>query len=314
MYKYFIYGLITYLSVYAFVFYISLGKPSNTSKWVHDVYEKKTELAYKTNSPRIVISAGSSSMFGIDSKMLGRAFDMPVINYSVNAGLMLPVILYKTKQILKEGDILIMPLEYDMYLYNGEPNEQMTDYISSYEPSILKSLTIQEQLRIFWNTPLKSIVTKYVQDVQVPQGLYGAHNIDENGDQIGSEKSKQSEAFKKEVQAAKPYEYDKLYKGDELAYMYLREFAQYCRQKHIRLILTPPALLYKKEYKNQRFFKKFIDRLTKEGFTYIGTPYNYMYSQDSFFNTDYHLHSQARAVNTKRLIKDLSETKLKLCP
>ncbi|MDP2894526.1 MAG: hypothetical protein Q8N78_09215 [Sulfurimonas sp.] len=305
MYRYFLYGVTAWLAAYIAVFYISLNKPSNVSKWVHDAYTKKTLIASATPSPRIVISAGSSTLFGIDSSAISQAFNLPVVNYSVNAGLMLPVILHKTKQILREGDILIMPLEYDMYLYNGNPNEQMIDYVTSYEPHILPTLTLKEQFYIFWQTTLRSIITKQTQEIQIPQGLYGAHNIDNRGDQINTAKADQAKEFYKELQDTKPYEYNSIYKGDELSYRYLREFAAYCKQNNIKLILTPCPLLTKPQYKEERFFADVPQKLRAIGFTYIGNPYDYMYSIDFFFNTDYHLNDEARKTHTQKLIKEL---------
>lgn len=305
MYRYFLYGVTAWLVTYTAIFYISLSKPSNVSNWVHGAYEKKTLIASITPSPRIVLSGGSSTLFGIDSSAISQAFNLPVVNYSVNAGLMLPVILHKTKQILRKGDILIMPLEYDMYLYSGIPNEQMIDFITSYEPHILSALTLKEQLLIFWQTTFKSIMTKQIQEIKTPQGLYGAHNIDNHGDQINNTKANQAKEFYKELQETKPYKYNSIYKGDELSYYYLKEFAIYCKQNNIKLILAPCPLLTKPQYKEERFFADVPQKLRAMGFTYIGDPYDYMYSIDSFFNTDYHLNSEARKIHTQKLIKAL---------
>ncbi|MCX6075621.1 MAG: hypothetical protein NTW78_01895 [Campylobacterales bacterium] len=305
MYKYFIYGVLVWAVAYLSIFFIALGNPSNTSKWVHDVYAKKTIIASATPSPRVVISAGSNALFGIDSKAISKAFNLPVVNYAVNAGLMLPVILYKTKQIIREGDILIMPLEYDMYLYDGNPNEQMIDYITSYEPNILSTLTIKEQFYTFWQITLKSILIKQMQEIQTPKDIYGAHNIDSHGDQLNTKKADQTQQQRNELQATKPYNYNNLYKGNELSYTHLKEFAVYCQQNHIKLILVPSVLLYKPDYKDKYFFNFLPQKLKELGFTYTGNPYDYMYNEEFFFNTDYHLNSEAREYNTQKIIKEL---------
>jgi hypothetical protein len=308
--RYFIYGLLVWFVGYSTIFYYSLDRGSSMSKWVADVYDKKTKIANSIDTPKIIISAGSNALFGIDSNMIEDAFGKPVVNYGVNAGVMLPTILYKTKEILKPNDIVIMPLEYDMYLYDGVPNKQMIDYISSYDSDILYSLSLKEVFAIYYNQSIKDIIKRYTETPKIPKGTYGVHNIDSHGDQIHTEKKYQTKDDLKSVISAKAYKYDKQYSqnSNTLGLEYIKKFGEYCKKNGVILIVTPPSLLQHSVYKEENFFLQVAKVVENIGIIYKGDTYKYMYDKDSFFNTDYHLIDSIRKVRTKQLIDDIKDT------
>jgi len=177
----YIYGLfsafITMMLAWGSLIYFQLDRPTLMSQWVYDAYEKKIAIAEQINEPKIVIVAGSTALFGIDSAMLEEHFHMPVVNLGVNAGILLPLTLHAAKTVLKGGDIALLPLEYPMYLYNGTPNVQVIDYIYARSPEFFWHLTLSEQLSILWETTVNRLNEGYLARGGVPiaYGLYGAH-------------------------------------------------------------------------------------------------------------------------------------------
>lgn len=296
---------------YIVVVFAQTSRPTVMSQWVYDVYEKKTAIANSINEPKIIIVSGSNALFGIDSKMLQEHFGKKVVNYGVNAGVLLPYTLYKAKEVIKPHDTVILPLEYHMYTYNGIPNEQMIDYIFSRDIKALYTLTPKEQFYMVWNITFKRLYDGYkaTGGTKVTQGLYGVHNIDEFGDQLGNTQEAKSEAIATELDTHKPNNYGSLYSKDLLMWSYLDEFVLWCKSQDARVIFVPPTMLYfdtyKTDPKEKWFYENIANEIKNRGWEFVGNPYDYMYDKSSYFNTDFHLTNEARVLRTKQLINNL---------
>jgi len=291
-----------------------VGNPTITSRWVYDAYQKKESLIRENNRSKIIIVAGSNAMFGIDSKMLEKRYGKDVVNFGVNAGLFLPYILYRAKKVLKRGDIAILPLEYSMYVYDGEPNEQMIGYTYSFDPSFFWSLSLKEKFLLIWKTPLKRVIEGYMKTGTKPinYGLYGAHRLDNNGDEINSSISDMTKAERDAIANIKPTLYAKESKGKSIvSWRYLKRFDRWAKDNGICTIYTPPVFMNQKIYhsdKDEINFYKSLPKIAKaNGLNFIGNPYDFMYPKSWFFNTDYHLNAEARERHTKKLIELLGD-------
>lgn len=308
--KFFI-TLFTLFIIYIAAVFVQTSRPTAMSQWVYDVYEKKTSIAHTIQEPKIIIVSGSNALFGIDSKMLSEHFDKKVINYGVNAGVLLPYTLYKAKEIIKPHDTVLLPLEYHMYTYDGIPNEQMIDYIFSRDIKAFYSLTTKEQFYMVWNITFKRLYDGYKAQggEKVTQGLYGSHNIDEYGDQKSATKEAKSEAIAAELDAHKPNNYGSLYSKDLLMWNYLEKFVSWCKSQNTKVIFVPSTMLYfdtyKTDSKERWFYENIANEIRNRGWEFVGNPYDYMYAKDSYFNTDFHLTSEAKEIRTKQLINNL---------
>lgn len=297
---------------YITLVFAQTSRPTAMSQWVYDVYEKKTAAAQAIKEPKILIVAGSNALFGIDSKMLQNHFGKKVLNYGVNAGVMLPYTLHKAKEVIKPHDIVLLPLEYHMYTYDGIPNEQMIDYIFSRDFQAFDTLTPKEQFLMLWNITPKRLYEGYkaTGGTKVTQGLYGSHNINEFGDQLGATQAAKSDAIAAELAAHKPNDYGAHYTKDLLMWDYLEQFVSWCKTQNVRVIFTPPTMLYFDEYKTdpkeKHFYQNIAHDIRKKGWQFLGNPYDYMYTKEHYFNTDFHLTNEARHIRTKRLVDDLS--------
>ncbi|MDD4505230.1 MAG: hypothetical protein PHE60_02515 [Sulfurospirillaceae bacterium] len=311
-FKGFIAAILTITVFWLFLLISQISRPTLSSQWIADAYEHKTKLAQKIQGQKILIVAGSSSLFGLDSKALEQAYQIPVVNFSVNAGLLLPFVLLKSQEVLKKGDIVIMPLEYHFYTYDGIPNVQMIDQIFSREPSFFWKLSLKEQwhmLRLTSITQLyKGFLAKGGQKTMI--GPYGYANLDDHGDQTHTSKEEAIqwaydwEALKKEL----PRHYGQDAHNKE-GWRWLKDYAQWAKEEGIHLIITPPTMMFDPFYKNDPVEKAFYEGLKVKveslGISFVGDPYTYMYEREVYFNTDYHLTDIGRTIWTQALIKDL---------
>lgn len=311
----FVFFLLILLLLWAMLIRGQAGNPTKMSQWIFDAYEKKEKIAQSIHGKKIVIAAGSNALFGINSRMLSQAFNLPVVNDSVNAGVELPCILYMAKRVVEEGDIVIMPLEHSMYAYNGKPGVQMIDFILSREPAAFMALLPSEQFYVLWHVTLDRIIKGYRSEGGEPvkSGLYGAHHIDDYGDQTGTEISNRSEQMYRDVLqryvTSPPYTYGKDFSRDAPGWQYLQEFVEWCEKRDAKVIFMPATLMWHKSYfdeeKEQWFFTHIANEVKSHGWDYAGDPYAYMYDESLYFNSDSHLIDRGRTMRTEQMIRDL---------
>lgn len=289
-----------------------LGHATPSSRWVFDAYQHKAQAAQKITTSKVLIIAGSNAMFGIDSKQISAYWQRPTVNMAVNAGLGIDYILAQGQQLAKPGDILILPLEYALYLDNGEANSQIIDYVIARDVGYWKQLPFtQKTAYLTGMSPERWIQgLRQPDDPPVTTGTYGAHHLDAWGDQTQSGREQQQAAEKAAVELAatpaKAWHYGERAAQESGAWEKLRQFAIWAKSQHICVIATPTALLehasYRQQVLEQRFYESLPERVTALGIPYAGKPYDFMYPASNFFDTDHHLQDWARSEHTRKLV------------
>ena len=281
------------------------------SAWVDQTYQKKNSYASAIQQQKVLVIAGSNALFGINSTMLSDYFQKPVVNLGVNAGLQLPLILKLATPYIKPGDIVLMPLEYPMYYYNGDLTHVEVDYILSHQ-DLFDSLPLLQKIKLLLHSPLNRVIKGYIglPENYVVEGLYGPHNIDQHGDQINSGRAKRNENQTRTVLNHGPEEYGKSAQksGEQaLGWRYLKDFIATYQAQQVCIIFTPPAFMRHPSYHLDDIERNFYSALPQEakqhGLNYIGTPFDFMYPSEDFFDTNYHLTSEKRVEHTQKLIE-----------
>jgi hypothetical protein len=80
-------------------------------------------LLENIRAPRIVIDAGSSSMFGIEPALIEQAFHQPVIDVADNGSIPLEMKIYRLLKFARTGDTLILPFEWVYYTRDIVPQD-----------------------------------------------------------------------------------------------------------------------------------------------------------------------------------------------
>jgi hypothetical protein len=86
-------------------------------------YSYSQFLLENIGSPRIVIDAGSSAMFGIDPGLIEQVFGKTVIDVADNGAIPLEMKIYRLRKFAREGDTLIVPLEWVYYTREAVPQD-----------------------------------------------------------------------------------------------------------------------------------------------------------------------------------------------
>jgi len=304
--------------VWVLIVFGEMGNPTKMSQWVYDAYKQKQKISTSIRKQKIVIVAGSNALFGINSKALEEAFGLSVLNDAVNAGIDLPCTLFMAEKVIRKGDIILLPLEYPMYSYEGKPGIQMIDFLLAREPECFWRLTWQERFYLIWHVSLKRLWKGYSGYIDTPvnSGIYGAHHIDGYGDQTHTERTYRTERMYNEVckYDKHPESYGKRFDINALGWDYLEKFIRWCELRHAKVIFMPSTLMWNAQYKNdpkeQWFYTHIAKEIRKRGWIYIGKPYNYMYDKSLYFNTNFHLIDSARKLRTEQMIKDLKEAQI----
>ena len=268
----------------------------------------------KIAGKKILVVAGSNVLFGVDSKMLEDALGESVVNFGVNAGVGLPVILNEAKKVLKEGDVVLLPLEYPLYSYDGKAGEQMIDYVFSRDSELFWRLSLFEKAYMVWHVSFKRVFEGYFVKSHkgVRVGVYGAFNVDDKGDQLHTSLSYRDESMLRELDRyeRKPETYGRDFDADALGWRYLESFVKWCRSRDIRVIFMPSVLMrspyYFSDNKEKWFYENLPNIVRDRGWEFAGKPYEYMYHKEDFFNTNFHLIDEAKERRTLQMIRDLS--------
>jgi hypothetical protein len=80
-------------------------------------------LLENIRTPRIVIDAGSSSMFGIEPALIEQTFHQPVIDVADNGSIPLEMKIYRLLKFARPGDTLILPFEWVYYTRDIVPQD-----------------------------------------------------------------------------------------------------------------------------------------------------------------------------------------------
>ncbi len=161
--------IIVLVVMYIVLFFYQLKSPLKAEYWIQHSYLYKDYRAKNIKTKKIIIISGSNSLFGINSEKIKEKTGYETVNLAVHASLDIDFLYYKIKQVLKKGDIVVMPLEFGHYSRTDKISgwfsnnmmcwgkETYLDRISIFE--LLKFIIITEPSRI-----VNGAITKIVAD------------------------------------------------------------------------------------------------------------------------------------------------------
>jgi hypothetical protein len=315
----FLVAIVITITMWLLFFYIQLGRPTIASQWIYEVNQHKVEhAALVSGQKKLVIVSGSNALFGLDSEMLEEAFGRPAVNAATNAGLLLPYILDRSKEIVGPGDIVLLPLEYPMYNHQGELSEPLIDYVLARDPDYLTQLTLFEKIRWLLSLQVQRLWLGLTATNNLPTntGLYGAHHLTERGDQTNTSKIDQTPSFQSDVKNSKIWRYGHDSNPDSEGWQQLKSYRAHLNNIGACMVLLPSAFLLRESYVSDpvefNFYKSIPQTARMHGLTYVGEPFDTMYPESYFFNSEYHLNHESRSIHTKKII-GLLQTQLEVC-
>lgn len=318
--------------LYAGAFYYQLGALVSAEYWMYETQIVKRDLLEQNRRKRkILLTAGSSALFGIDSSRIEAAFGISTLNMGLHLGRPAEYILSEIEPYMKPGDIVILPLEYEQYSSTTAYNSWFTDQIMAWNPGYFRQLDLKEKLRFMFSIrpqrilvgvmtqllgeqlesvrqrQLKSpeqilsrVHTAWAQKNYRPDGMYLFLNSDSHGDAIFRSPEPQAQP------GGDPYVLGLSFKESPYFWQVLQAFSVRCRTRGIDLYVAwPPVMEGLIDFKDSRVSHSvnvITTRLQEMGISMLGMPSDFQYARERFTGNMYHLTTQGRTEHTTRLL------------
>lgn len=264
---------------------------------------------------KILFVGGSNLAFGIDSKKIEDALGQPIVNLGMHGGLGLNFMLNEAAAVIKNGDIVILSIEYylstegdfklqkEVTKYFPKANDYITtDYLRELSYTIQeKAESIRANISFLKSKIIKknNKNTLTTAATENDEALYHLKNFNIYGDMVGHLNMKfvDIEIGSKPFQIS--YEY---YKGIQL----INSFIQTAKEKNVTVyFIFPPYPSYQFKM-NFATIKKYETDLKRDLNTPILTkPEDSIYDKVMFFDTIYHLNKMGRTLHTQFIINTI---------
>ncbi|SHN26439.1 hypothetical protein SAMN05216593_11957 [Pseudomonas asturiensis] len=301
-------GLVLVVGAWLALLAGQIGREVPSTQWVEQAYAHKLAVADAIRQPKLVVVAGSASMFGVDSGALEQAFGRPVVNLGVNAGILPPYIQQYARQAIKPGDWVLMPVEYPMYHERYSINQSFIDYWWTHPGFRRLDVNVPQLAQVLWLTSVYRALAGYR---GLPQGfavsgLYGPQNLDQRGDQVNSQAAQQQVWMRELVERSSVQDYGANARTWNANWAGWKALADQVTAAGGCAVFVPPPMLDREAYhrgEELRYYQSLPDVARQQGLNYIGSPLQTMYPMDRFFDTNYHLNAESRAIYTRQLLE-----------
>ena len=273
-----------------------LRKVDNLSYYSH---ERNFSLAYYrlkalNDSNKIVIIGGSNGAFGINSRLLHEAFNLPVVNTCTHASIGLRMQFETYKDMLREGDIVILTPEYGggkERLYGGY---NLLRILSTHLPEAYRKITLRQWLNIYQFIGIHNLGSSVHKDIGEFDDPYSANAINEYGDLEWEREHKDSIHY---------YSLSGVMDGELIDYFkYIHDFT---KSNGIKLAFLPPTFMRS----NFNICAGQIDSLAycleANGVPLQSAPSNYSFDDSLYFDTPCHMTPEGAIIRTQTIIEDL---------
>ncbi len=295
--------------IYAFNFAFIFKKPLTLGCY-HEAYKKTQTYLSKCIGRKIVIVAGSNGLFSHSAKVLEDETGINAVNYSVSAGMGIDLILEKAKEILRQGDIVVMPLEYTFY---GQGRKQIilglmgNNYIMQYDRSYLFKFGIEKALASIFSFDLRYIISSLIEMGLTSGGIQRRFNNDtlnENGDMIGHTKvnSAPYQDYIQQIAEKKPPE--ELLSKTPYSCLIIQRFLYWCKTNQVQVYGSLPTT-FDDEPIDTRLIGKIRNIYLQAGQHFIELPNHSQYPKSCFYDTEYHLNFETQQLHSKVIAKFL---------
>jgi len=330
---------------YILAFERVLGSPKlRVEYWTKALYDYKYYAAKQIEEPKLIVLAGSNGMFGINSNVLEKRMQRQTVNLALHADLDISFLYQQADDLLAEGDLLVMPLEYSYYESSDSFNISFVRYMMAWGNEIyLKNLSLLDYLGFIKAVPKLEVWLGLVSpsnfkrldrtkevlypgpDVIVREVLrnnkrrnrvvfsgYSHNSLNLNGDIMASRSTQQSV---RDI-VSLPEKHDSYFEvKDEISPHFIRHFKRIqalAEERGAQVVLTWPATirhagldLTKRE--DQLRIERLRSLLSASGIDLACNPGFFNLDHRLFFDTSYHLRERGAILRTEALAQCLSE-------
>ena len=269
---------------------------------------KKEKTAISIKGAKMVFGGGSATLFGIRTKDIQQQLGVPCVNMGIHQGLQIDYQLYSLKKVLKKGDIVILPLEYSCFIYDGELSDITIGYVITYDKEYLKHISIIKSLQYIASlSPINLLNSIQIIKRKDINNRYDSYNLNDYGDETSNVGKPNLD---QEYKTAPPFGVLPNSFIETKGLEEISKFNVWCKQHDIILYVTYANTLYYKDYDNHSY-RNYFDKLAKyfadHHILTIGKPSDFFFSEDLCYDHPYHLNREGVTIRTQQLINMLEK-------
>jgi hypothetical protein len=299
----------------------SCGRYTKAEWWVKDIYEYKNFLNNAIKSPRIIIAGGSNSLFGINSDVTSTITGYNVFNISSHAALDISFHYLKIKEYMNDGDIVVIPLEYEYY-YNKNPyTEWFIDNMMAWgKEDYIEKLDIFNFSQFIFHVPKTKIFNLLTSKKEPPLNNksivilsilnslhrgwngYSYRSINKNGE-INIDTKPDIPTIKLKEKGIR---YINNIEVSSHFISYFKKISELVKERHGKIILTWPVSIRNHYFdlsnkNHQNLATQLAENLKKEAIILSCDPEMFNMDIQYFFNSAYHLNKNGAQIRSERL-------------
>lgn len=273
----------------------------------------KHERAEQLGAPRLLIAGGSNIAFNINTESVEEELGLPAVNLGLNIGLGIRYITREVEDIAAEGDIVF--LFFTWYTGIGGTYNLMKHTANHYPPS--KSyyrFNLAEEFRLHTGQTrnhLRNLFSALIMErrlrIAAPEalpleGMYTRENFNEFGDFEGHHGDVQPDELDQRFLYEHRY-WDGIRK--------LNQFYEQMQDQGVEVYFFYPAFPKTEFEKNQSVLERKVADIERDLRIPQPLPHTlFLFDEEYFYDTVFHLTLEGREVRTKRLIEGLVEHSL----
>lgn len=298
MQKFLLRSIAFFIAIVAVFAGMTFTMPKDTNNYLC-MLDKKDSLLLATPSPRYIFLSGSSFAFGLDSKMLHDSLGVNVVNAGLHAGLGLKYIIESAIPYIRQGDTVVISLEYE-HLCNQMYGDAVTLGPAMYYTNFknIGKLNIQQFLRAISGYPTALRMNKISLKENKNNVTYVKSSFNEFGDE---------EAHRDTIPVARIFKepaYDKHLKKDSYGTSFLH-CLQNISDKGATIVIIPSPM--RRGAYNKILGTEVTTFLNENNYSFLVPHEEHLFPDSLMYDTDYHLSGEGVNIFTKKLIKELKQ-------
>ncbi|MBQ8720399.1 MAG: hypothetical protein IJY65_05140 [Clostridia bacterium] len=280
--------------------------PSQYDNSFVGILDEKHDALLSEEDDKIVIVGGSSVAFGVDSDIIEKYTEMPVINFGLYAALGTKLMLDLSRGGIKEGDIVVIAPELDPQTLSLYFSSEATWQAIDGDISMLSSVGADNYLSMLggsWKYA-KEKLGYFLTEKPDPEGVYNAKNFDENGDLVYTRANNTMRTY---YDPNNMIDLSPDILSEDFA-DYLNEYISYCTSRGATVYFSycPMNRMGLKKGVTDESAKAFETYLKdKINCTFISNINEYIYDAEYFYDTNFHLNDVGSILHSVNLTKDI---------
>jgi hypothetical protein len=315
--------------------FLSTGRMVSTQDWVDLMFSQKEKMALAASPPnrqRILIVSGSNGLFGLSAKTISQATGLKTINLGSHAGLGGAYILSRSEQLIRKGDIILLPLEYDFYSSSGivddlKRGDILARFITSYDKKFINKIPITSIASFFFSNAFsgngkkeymsyfrgqldKKDVLARLQQQRSTGGCYSGFTFNDYGDETCNVGYENTPVNPDVIKTAMPRMIAEIDPGG-----YIQRFVQFAKHKGAKIVPLYPVSTVTDDYQNLAFeksAKKIKNYWEDMGIEFHDSLTESLLPPNLMFDGNYHPKDAGRAQRTKKVIAQIENQLNKL--